>query len=359
MAKFLRDLNWLTILPIIILACFSLAVLSPSGGGLLVSQSIFFLIGLIIYLIFSKIDYSVHQHLTLFYYLTAIFLLILTFFAPAVRGSARWIEILGVRWQPSELVKPFLILVFAHFFSTSWSGNVKNLIIGFLLLILPLFLVFRQPDLGTAIVILGIWLGIVYASGLKTLVGFFGFLAGLISLPLCSFFLKDYQKARIMSFLNPYLDPGGSGYHSIQAMIAVGSGNFLGKGLGEGTQSKLMFLPESHTDFIFASLVENFGFLAGLIVIFAYGFLFWRILDASRKVRNHFASLVLLGTFTQIFLQVIVNIGMNMGLIPITGITLPLLSYGGSSIITTMFSLGIVSNIIKNEKQSQALDILR
>lgn len=359
MARFFRDFNRLTILPIIILAGFSLAILSASGGELLLSQSVFFLAGFLIYFIFSQIDYTVHQHLTVFYYLIVLVLLILTFFAPAVRGSSRWIEILGVRWQPSELVKPMLILVFAHFFSRSWSGNVKNLIAGFLLLILPLFLVFRQPDLGTAIIILGIWLGIVYASGLKTMVGFFGFLGGLILLPLFSIFLKDYQKARIMSFLNPYLDPIGSGYHSIQAMIAVGSGNFLGKGLGEGTQSRLLFLPESHTDFIFASLVENFGFLAGLIIILIYGFLLWRILDSSRKTKDYFASLVLLGTFTQIFLQVLVNIGMNIGLIPITGITLPLLSYGGSSVITTMLTLGIVANISKNNRENKAIDILR
>lgn len=359
MAKFFRDLNWLRILPIIVLVFFSLAILSSAGGDLLVSQLIFFLAGFILYFIFSQIDYTVHQHLTVFYYLLVLVLLILTFFAPAVRGSSRWIEILGVRWQPSELVKPLLILVFANFFSTSGSGNVKNLFIGFFLLLVPLFLVFRQPDLGTAIIILGIWLGIVYASGLKTFVGFFGFLGGLISLPLFFFFLKDYQKERIMSFLNPYLDPSGSGYHSIQAMIAIGSGNFMGKGLGEGTQSRLLFLPESQTDFIFASLVEDFGFLAGLIVILAYGFLLWRILESSRRAQDHFASLVLLGTFTQIFLQVVVNIGMNLGLIPITGITLPLLSYGGSSVLTTMLTLGIVANINKNEKQSQALDILR
>ena len=359
MARFFRNFNGLTILPIIVLTCFSLAILSPFGGNLLISQLFFVLAGFIIYFIFSQIDYTVHQHLTFFYYLIVIILLILTFFAPQVRGSARWIEILGVRWQPSELVKPMLILVFANFFSTSWSGNLKNLIIGFLLLILPLFLVFRQPDLGTAIIILGIWLGIVYASGLKTLVGFFGFLGGLLSLPLFSLFLKDYQKARIMSFLHPYLDPIGSGYHSIQAMIAIGSGSFLGKGLGEGTQSRLLFLPESHTDFIFASLVEDFGFLAGLIVILSYGFLLWRILDSSRRTKDHFASLVLLGTFTQIFLQVLVNIGMNMGLIPITGITLPLLSYGGSSVITTMLTLGIVGNISKNIRENKAIDILR
>lgn len=359
MAKFFRNFNRLTILPIIILTGFSLEILSPFGGNLLTSQLFFVLVGFIIYFIFSQIDYTVHQRLTVFYYFIVLVLLILTFFASEVRGSSRWIEILGIRWQPSELVKPMLILVFADFFSNSWSGNFKNLVIGFLLLVLPLFLVFRQPDLGTAIIILGIWLGIAYASGLKILVGLAGFFGGLISLPLFSFFLKDYQKERILSFLNPYLDPIGSGYHSIQAMIAIGSGSFLGKGLGEGTQSRLLFLPESHTDFIFASLVEDFGFLAGLIVILSYGFLLWGILDSSRRVKDHFAGLVLLGIFTQIFLQVLVNIGMNLGLIPITGITLPLLSYGGSSVITTMLTLGIVANISKNNRENKALDILR
>jgi rod shape determining protein RodA len=358
MFKIFEDFDWLIAIPIIILAGFSLALLSVSSENFLSSQLLFFVLGLLLFLIFSQIDFSIYKSLAVFAYLLSIILLSLTFFGPQVRGATRWIEIFGFRWQPAELIKPLMILSFASFFSSHPPRNLKTLSLGLVLLLPPLFLIFRQPDLGNAIIIAGIWLGIVYAGGLPFFLGIGTMIVFFLFLPLGWFLLKSYQKARILSFLNPYLDPGGAGYNSIQAMIAVGSGQFFGRGLGRGPQSHLLFLPEHHTDFIFAALSEELGFVGAGLAIIAYVVLFCRILQIVKNIKNPFASLVLLGIFSQISLQVFINIGMNLGLVPITGITLPLLSYGGSSIISTMIVLGIVVNIGKTiTKASRAVDI--
>lgn len=357
MAKRLGYQSFLILLPVIVLMGFSLSLLSAQGD-LFFSQLFFYLLGLVIFFLLSKIPYEIHRGLAVFYYPIILFLLFLTFFSPAVRGSSRWLDIFGFRFQPSELVKPLLIVFWAGFFSKFSGEKIKNLLAGFFLLVPVIFLIFKQPDLGTAILVFSLWLGIVYFSGLPTVLGILGSLGSFAILPLLWNLLKDYQRDRILSFLNPYVDPSGAGYHSIQAMIAVGSGNFLGKGLGEGSQSQLNFLPEHHTDFIFASLVESLGFLGGIIVILAYAYLLFRLLKIARDAESSFAGMIVLGTFCQVGVSVFINIGMNMGLLPITGITLPLLSYGGSSIFSFFISLGIVANIAGRAKEKRAIDIL-
>jgi rod shape determining protein RodA len=355
MGKVFKNFDWLMVIPFIVVEGFSLALLSSTANFL--PQLLFFVLGLIIFIFFSLIDWRIYQGLAPFIYIFSILFLLLTFLGPAVRGANRWIDLFGFRWQPSELVKPLMILTFASYFSTNKPVNFKNIFFGFLLLFLPTFLIFRQPDLGNVIILLGIWLGIVYGAGLSFIFGLLGLAFFLLFLPLGWLMLKSYQKLRILSYLNPYFDPGGAGYNSIQAMIAVGSGQLLGRGLGQGPQSRLLFLPESHTDFIFALLVEESGFLGAILVLFAYSFLLWRILSITRSSRQECATLILLGIFTQIFLQVVINSGMNLGLLPITGITLPLLSLGGSSIVSTMMSLGIAANIYRNINKSRAIDI--
>lgn len=358
MFKIFKDFDWLIFLPAVILAGFSLSLLAFPGENFLSSQLLFFIFGFFLFLVFSQIDFSIYKSLGSFAYLLSIILLVLTFWGPAVRGATRWIEIFGFRWQPVELIKPLMILSFASFFSSRKPSDFKTLILGLAILTTPLFLIFRQPDLGNAIIIAGIWLGIVYVGGLPFFLGVGVIVIFSGVLPLGWFLLKSYQKARLISFLNPYLDPGGAGYNSIQAMIAVGSGQFFGRGLGRGLQSHLLFLPEHHTDFIFAALSEELGFIGATLVISAYAVLLCRILQIVKNIKNPFASLILLGIFSQIFLQVFINIGMNLGLVPITGITLPLLSYGGSSITATMIALGIVANIGKTvTRASRAVDI--
>lgn len=358
MGKIFANFDWLITIPVIILGGFSLAILSASGKELFLSQLVFFILGLFIFLIFSQIDFSVFKSLSFFLYFFSLFLLFLTFFGPHVRGATRWVEILGVRWQPSEMVKTLAVLSFASFFSSSPPRSLKSLVIGLIIIAVPLVLIFRQPDLGNAIIILGIWSGIIYAAGLPVFLGIGGGVFFVLFLPLIWFFLKDYQRARILSFLNPYLDPAGAGYHSIQAIIAVGSGTLMGRGLGEGSQSRLLFLPEYHTDFIFAALVEDLGLLGAFFVVLSYIVLLWHILQIAKNSKNPFASLVLVGVFCLLFLQVFINIGMNLGLVPITGITLPLLSYGGSSFLSVMILLGIVANISKETNKNQAIDII-
>lgn len=358
MGKIFKDFDWLIVLPIVILAGFSLALLASPSENFLLSQFIFFVFGFSLFLVFSQIDWQIYKSLAVFIYPLSIILLGLTFFGPEVRGATRWVEILKFRWQPSELVKPLMVISLASFFSLHLPKDLKTLILGLAILALPLFLIFRQPDLGNAIIIFGIWAGIVYAAGLPFFWGIGGMIIFSLLLPLGWFLLKSYQKARILSFLNPYFDPGGAGYNSIQAMIAVGSGQFFGQGLGQGSQSRLMFLPEHHTDFIFSALSEELGFAGAMVTLFAYAFLLWHILQIARNVKDPFATLILLGFFSQIFLQVFINIGMNLGFVPITGITLPLLSYGGSSIISTMISLGIIVNISRTTSKSRGIDII-
>jgi len=217
-------------------------------------------------------------------------------------------------------------------------------------------LIFLQPDLGSSLVVFIFWLGIAFAAGIpKRLIAGLGLVAAAL-FPLSWLILKQYQKERIFSFLNPFSDPLGSGYNMIQAMVAVGSGQWLGRGLGRGTQSHLMFLPERHSDFIFASLAEELGFLGGFLLIIVYAFLLWRLLKIASQAKEKYGVLICLGVFSMIFVQVLINIGMNLGLVPVTGITLPLISSGGSSLLATVISLGIVQNIarVKNESQSLA-----
>ncbi|MFH0863665.1 MAG: rod shape-determining protein RodA [Candidatus Gottesmanbacteria bacterium] len=358
MGRFFKNFDWLIFIPITVLSGFSLAVLASPNEGYFSSQLLAYIIGLVLFFIVSQIDWQIYKSLAKVFYIILIFLLLLTFLGPQVRGATRWIDFLGIRWQPSELVKPLFIISLASFFSSHSTSNLKNLFLGLLIMIPPVFLIFRQPDLGTAIIMSGIWAGIIYGSGLPFLFGLGGMFVFFLFVPFSWFLLKDYQKDRLIHFFNPFFDPSGAGYNSIQAMIAVGSGQLLGRGLGQGSQSHLLFLPEHHTDFIFASLVEELGFVGGAMVIFAYILLLWQLLRITKKTSDQFAQLILFGIFSQIILQIFINIGMNLGFLPITGITLPLVSYGGSSIVSLMISLGIVVNINKSTRSNQTFDIL-
>jgi rod shape determining protein RodA len=224
-------------------------------------------------------------------------------------------------------------------------------------LLLPALLVFLQPDLGSSLVLVFSWLGIVFASGVSWV--YLGFLlvplAG--SLPLVWHFLKDYQRQRLLSFLSPSGDPLGAGYHLVQSMVAVGAGRFLGRGFGQGTQSHLRFLPEGQTDFIFASFAEEMGFLGSLILVFCFLLLLWRVLVVALEARNRFGYLVCLGAFSLLFFQTVVNMGMNLGLLPITGVTLPLVSYGGSSLLATFIFLGLVESVARFGRKREVVEI--
>ncbi len=351
--KVLQDIDRLLLISLFILFSLGLTMIWSLAPQLFLHQLFFIVIGLLIFFLFSKIKSEAFAGFSWFFYLFSIAFLFSTFiFGQITRGAVRWIEIGGFTFQPSELIKPLMIFFFAGYFTNVKKIDFRMVLKSFLLLLPLLFLVFIQPDLGSTLVILISWIGILIAAGLNLLFLLGGAFLFLILTPLAWFLMKNYQKERILSFLDPYQDPLRTGYHVIQAIIAVGSGGLFGRGLGRGSQSQLLFLLERHTDFIFASLVEELGFIGGLLLLFAYGLLFYRILKISQKSTSRLGQLFCLGFFSQILFQVFVNIGMNMGMVPITGVTLPLVSYGGSSLVATMIGLGIVASFgrYKSEK---------
>jgi len=341
------------IIPTLILLVFSLTSLGSISSKLAISQLIFFIIGSLLFYFFSKFDYKNHQHLINIYSVSSLVLLIMPFiFGAVTRGSVRWIQIGSLTLQPSEIIKPFLIIIFSYFLAQK-PDFLKYL--G--LLIIPAFLIFKQPDLGSALVVAVFWLAILFASDLPLYLPLSLLLGALGLSPLIYKFLKPYQQQRIISFLNPYTDPKASGYHVIQSTIAVGSGGLLGRGLGSGTQSQLQFLPERHTDFIFALIAEELGLIGAIILLITFFFLLKHLLNIAKHAPDKFSQLITVGMFTMLFFQVTVNIAMNLGLLPITGITLPLVSAGGSSVLATMIALGIIHNISTNSSLKQGLVI--
>jgi rod shape determining protein RodA len=346
------------LVPILLLLTLSVAVIFTSNPTLALQQLIFSLVGLGLYYILRNYDYKLLKPLIKVSYILVIVLLIITFIIGIeTRGSVRWIEIGLFNLQPSELAKPILILALAYF----WSKNVptwRNILKSLGILVPVWILVFRQPDLGTALTLAFIWGTILIASNISVVkIALIGLISSILT-PLGWFTLEEYQKHRIISFLSPYQDPQGIGFHVIQSMIAVGSGGAIGRGLGRGTQSRLQFLPEFRTDFIFAFIAEELGFIGSFIVLLLYSALFIMAYRVLNRASDRFGELIVVGVLGMMFFQIVINIGMNSGLLPITGITLPLLSYGGSSIVTTLISLGLVASVAKYGLKRQDLDTL-
>ena len=350
MKNFFSGFDWLLFWAILTLTIFGLVLNSFLVPNLFFQQLFYIFLGLIFFFLFAGIDFRIWEKLGPFGFLgSIIFLLTPLVFGMVTRGALRWIKIGPFTLQPSEIVKPFLIIFFASFFGSLEKTSLREVFLGFLFLVIPAFLIFIQPDLGSSLVVAISWLGILFAAGVSLKIIFGGIGAGFLALPLLwKFFLKEYQRQRILGFLSPWADPLGKGYNLIQSTIAVGAGQFFGRGLGRGTQSHLRFLPERHTDFIFASFAEDFGFFGVSILFFVFFTLLWRILRIGKKANSPFPFLFSCGVFSLIFFQVFLNIGMNMGILPIAGVPLPLVSYGGSSFLSMMITLGIMENICYN-----------
>lgn len=345
------------ILPIIGLFGISLSLVSSTAISLFNQQLIFFLVGFFLYFVFASLDFRIYSRFTWLFYIVSIILLVATFLSPQVRGSHRWLSIGLFSPQPSELIKPMIIVVFATI-SREYKKNTLSALLKRFLLFLPIIvMIFRQPDLGNVLVFLFFFFAMEFINGFPWVY----YLAGAATLgafvPLFWHFLKEYQRVRLISFLNPQTDPVGAGYNALQAMIAIGSGGLFGQGLGRGTQSHLLFLPEYHTDFVFASLGEELGLVGGVIVVILYFLLLGRILSIAALTDDDFGRLLCIGIFSQLFIQVFINMGMNLGLLPITGITLPLVSYGGSSIISTCIGLGMVASVLRASKMRNPIVI--
>lgn len=349
--KILSVINWPIIICSLLLLSFSILVIFSSSPTLAFQQGIFAVVGILIYFFVSGFDYrSIRSMIIPSYVFIVILLLIVQILGVETRGAIRWIPLGIINIQPSELAKPILILILAQFWSNH-SPTFKNILKSFLWVALLSLMVFRQPDLGSALTLVVIWIGmlIVTSISLKKLVILA--LIFLLIIPLGWLSLLDYQRQRIISFVAPEGDPLGRGYNLIQSTIAVGSGQLFGRGLGRGTQSRLQFLPEFRTDFIFASIAEELGFIGSMIILLLYLFLFVYCLKVASKAQDLFGFLIVFGVVTMLIFQTFVNIGMNVGLVPITGITLPLISYGGSSLVATLISLGLISSVARGAKK--------
>jgi rod shape determining protein RodA len=352
------NIDWLTLVFFVLLSLYGIFLLLTTDTALFYQQSLMLGVGLVLFFLCSRIDTVILKWFAPFGYIIANFLLAITYLGPSIRGSTRWILIAGQQIQPSEFAKPLLLLFFAWLAVKYPPREKKNIPIHIGLFLIPFLLVFKQPDLGTSLVYAGSWLGMMIASGLSL------WLIGVIVLGLTVLtpwlwgILADYQRARIITFLNPALDPKGAGYNALQSTIAVGSGQLFGKGLGLGTQSHLRFLPEYHTDFIFATLVEELGFVGGSLLLLLYLLLLWRlVLFAWQRSDDVFGFTFILGVVSMVFVQVFINVGMNMGILPITGITLPFVSYGGSSLLSLSICFGLLMTFKRKDNRTQSVAI--
>ncbi|MDO8599815.1 MAG: FtsW/RodA/SpoVE family cell cycle protein [bacterium] len=329
-----------------ILGSFTLSSVSPASYP---GHFIFLGLALLSFLAFAFLDLRILKTLAPSFYIISCILLVATLiFGGLTRGSVRWIDLGPLSFQPSEIVKPLLIIFFAWIVARSRQETRFLIAIGALLL--PFLLVLVQPDLGSAIVIIAGGLGVMFLGGIP--VRFVAVLAilGIIIAPWAWTGLASYQKDRLSSYLSSEADPLGSGYNSIQSQIAVGSGEMFGRGIGQGTQAQLLFLPERHTDFIFASIAEELGFLGSSLIILAFAIILVRIVLIARSARDIFEKSILGGAFAVFFIQSGVNIGMNLGVLPITGIPLPFVSSGGSSLLAMSILLGIASAVSAEQK---------
>jgi rod shape determining protein RodA len=293
------------------------------------------------------IDYNLVRRAHLFLYWGNIALLVLVLLVGRrVSGAERWLRIGPVVVQPSEMAKIVMILTLSNHLAEADMNSRYDLLMALIHVALPTGLVLLQNDLGTAIVFVGITMAVLFVAGMrpKDLLAIVGI--GALASPIVFFLgLKDYQRARILTFINPHADPTGTGYNVIQSTIAIGSGGFFGKGLFRSTQVRLNFLPAHHTDFIFSVIGEELGFLGGVAVLAIYALILLRCLQAASAAKDVFGQLVAAGVASLILIHVLINVGMTMGLMPVTGIPLPFLSCGGSSLMANLIAIGFVLNI--------------
>lgn len=332
-----------------ILAIYSVD-LSRSTGGFwnFQKQTMFACLGVLVMLVAPLFNWRLIQYQSRWIYLVSLALLVgVLFFGSTINGARGWFNLGGISFQPVELAKIALIIALAKYFSNQgyipdWGITIK----GFVLLLVYMIPVVMQPDMGGASILAAIWLGTLLLMKLpKRIIITLGISALAVAAIGWSFVLKDYQKDRLLTFLDPGRDPRGRGYNITQSIVAVGAGGAFGRGLGGGSQSQLHFLPEAHTDFIFAVVSEELGFIAGTIIIGCYVFLIYRLTRIAHGLRDNFSLFFIAGTQILIGTQAIINIGMNIGVLPVTGLPLPLVSYGGSSLLSICLLLGIIQSI--------------
>ena len=325
--------------------------LDKNVAGLFINQMIWLSVGWTVFFAMTVLDYGLFNRLAyVIYFLNLMALLYVTLFGKVALGAQRWIDFGSFQYQPSETMKLAMVVVLARGlsqYSTHGRGlGFRELAWPLFLLLLPFGLVVEQPDLGTSMMITSVSVSMIIFCKVRRSIIVGAFVLMAITLPLAwKYGLHDYQRNRVLTFLSPNNDPRGTGYNSIQSRIAVGSGQFFGKGYRNGTQSQLEFLPERHTDFIFSVLSEEWGFVGSLFTLGIFAWLFYTLVRIASGARDKFGALICVGVLCYVFWHMFVNIGMVIGLLPIVGIPLPLVSYGGSSMLTTMTGLGLASSV--------------
>ncbi|MBR3722020.1 MAG: rod shape-determining protein RodA [Selenomonadaceae bacterium] len=317
-------------------------------------QGVFVILDIMLVIFFLNFDYkSLSAYGKKLYIFNLIMLLSVMFFGHSALGAQRWISIGPINLQPSEFSKLIMIISLASMLEERVGelNTLSELLPVALYIGVPFILVLKQPDLGTSLVFIAIFFGMVFVSGIRLRILFGIFAAGLLMMPIMWHFLKDYQKLRLMVFLDPNVDPLGSGYHIIQSKIAIGSGMLMGKGLFEGTQSQLNFLPENHTDFIFAVVGEELGFIGAAVLLILYLIVLWRGILIARDASDIFGRLLAIGVTSMFAFHILVNVGMTTGIMPVTGIPLPFMSYGVSSLTTNLLAIALLLNIKLREQK--------
>lgn len=336
----------LFILPVMIAGLLTMSDFDTSDSYFF-KQSIWIIFSLLVYAFSSFIDYRFLRRTITVVTLYGFGVLVLTLLFVAghiSKGAQSWFSLGGFSFQPSDLMKLLLIIVLAKYFSRRHVeiANIRHIIVSAIYTAIPFILIALQPDFGSAMIVLGLWFGLVLVSGISKKHLFAVLFLGIVtSLLLWGFVFKPYQKARIMNFVNPLSDIRGSGYNVYQSTIAVGSGGLYGKGVGYGTQSRLNYLPEYRTDFIFAAFAEEWGFIGSILLLILYSLLLFRLISFAHVANSNFEVLFIYGVVIWIGLHMVINIGMNIGLLPVTGIPLPFMSYGGSHLSAEMLALGI------------------
>ncbi len=352
--RWLKETHWPLVFAaaglVVIGTLFIFSAAYHDSGSYEDKQLFWVLAAAVILFVIPFVGYRTFLSISYLFYVISILLLISVFiFGEARLGAQRWLKFGPFILQPSEFAKLATVLALANFLGSHnpIERKSRTVLIALCIAVLPFLLIMKQPDLGSAIMFLPMGLALLFLWGIRYRTLIVSVLLGVTAAPFGWFILKEYQRKRILVFLNPDLDPLGSGYTAVQSKIAVGSGGLLGKGYLAGTQSQLQFVPEHHTDFIFCVIGEEWGYIGALLVLAFYALLFrsaFQVMDGTTDIK---AKLLIAGVTSIIFTQTFINIGMSFGLMPITGITLPLISYGGSSLVATAVSLGLILSIYK------------
>lgn len=350
-------MDWMLLAAVLVLAAVGLAmiysatydVVRRAPGPQFRVQLFALLLGLVAMAACLAVDYRrLADHAAVFYAVLLLLLLYVSLFGATRGGSRRWIALGPFNLQPSEYARLAVALLVAGLYAETHRGarTTRDVLVAGAVVLVPLALIARQPDLGTAVTLLPVYVGISFAAGMRL-----RWLAGLALLLLLAapvawnYALEDYQRSRLATFLDPERDPRGAGYQQIQARITVGSGGLTGKGFMQGTQSRYKFLPVAHNDFVFSVLAEEFGFLGVLATLGLYLFVIVRAFDAAREARDRLGAYLVVGVVSGFAFQVLYNVSMSAGLVPVKGLTLPLLSYGGSSLVATLAGFGLILNV--------------